>query len=227
MSNRTLAIVSLLLVTSLLLSGCSWKKKSARRGADGTIAGVISDLPELEMPEGAVVEKPSRAEVLAAYESVYGLIPNSVENHAVGKRLADLKMSVGEDLDIEGAEDPYQDAVALYEQLLESAEEEGRDQILYQLARAHDLVGETIATVGYLDRLIDDYPDSVYAVEARFRRAEIAFSDGRYRDAESDYGFVVGQGEESPYWQNATYMQGWAQFKLGDLDEGLGSFFKV
>ena len=60
--------------------------------------------------------KPTRAEVLAAYEKVYGLIPNSTENHAVGKRLADLKMSVGEDLDIDGAENPYQEAVALYEE---------------------------------------------------------------------------------------------------------------
>ncbi len=227
MTHRTFAMVTLLLAVSLVLSGCVWKKKSSRRADDGTIAGVISDLPELEMPEGVAVEKPSREEVLAAYERVYGLIPDSVENHAVGKRLADLKMSVGEDLDIEGADNPYQDAVSLYEQLLDSAEEEGRDQILYQLARAHDLVGETDATVAYLDRLIDEYPASVYAVEARFRRAEIAFSAGRYRDAENDYGFVVAQGQETPYWQNATYMQGWAQFKLGDLDEGLGSFFKV
>ncbi|TNF89451.1 MAG: tetratricopeptide repeat protein, partial [Gammaproteobacteria bacterium] len=66
-----------------------------------------------------------------------------------------------------------------------------------------------------------------YAVESRFRRAEIAFASGQFRDAERDYGLVVAQGKESPYWRNATYMQGWAQFKLGDLDEGLTSFFNV
>ena len=111
--------------------------------------------------------------------------------------------------------------------LLANSEGEGRDQILYQLARAHDLVGETDAAVGYLNRLVDEYPQSTYAVEARFRRAEIAFSAGQYREAERDYGFVVAQGRETPYWQNATYMQGWAQFKLGDLDDGLSSFFNV
>jgi len=216
----------LLLAVSLALSGCVWKQKSGLHSEGGTIAGILSDLPELSVPEGEPV-KPTRAEVLAAYEKVYGLIPDTVENHAVGKRLADLKMSVGEDLDIDGAEHPYQEAVVLYENLLENAEGEGQDQIIYQLARAHDLVGETDAAVTYLDRLIDEYPDSVYAVEARFRRAEIAFSGGDFRAAEKDYGFVVAQGRDTPYWQNATYMQGWAQFKLGDLDEGLASFFSV
>ena len=38
---------------------------------------------------------------------------------------------------------------------------------------------------------------------------------------------MVAQGRDTPYWQNATYMQGWAQFKLGDLDKGLASFFNV
>lgn len=216
----------LLIAVSMMLTGCAWKKKNRSRADDGTIAGIIGNLPELTVAQGEPV-KPTRAEVLAAYEKVYGLIPDSIENHAVGKRLADLKMSVGEDLDIEGAENPYQEAVALYESLLENSDGEGRDQILYQLARAHDLVGETDAAVGYLNRLIAEYPASTYAVEARFRRAEIAFSAGQFGDAERDYGFVVAQGKDTPYWQNATYMQGWAQFKLGDLDAGLSSFFNV
>ena len=210
---------------SLALSGCMGKGNK-RNNEVPLLANIVEELPEFEVGE-ATSAKPSQAEVLAAYEEVYGHIENAADNHAVGKRLADLKMSVGEELDIAGAEDPYQDAVVLYESLLASSEPEGRDQILYQLARAHDLVGETEATVGYLDRLIDEHPDSNYIVEARFRRAEIAFSAGRYAAAEVDYGYVVSQGRETPYWQNATYMQGWALFKLGDLERGLSSFFNV
>ena len=225
MRARSLLTLTVVLCVCMTLTGCSWKKHRGRDHGQ-TIAGIIGELPPLPLAEAEPV-KPTRAEVLEAYERVYGLIPDSVGNHAVGKRLADLKMSVGEDLDIEGAENPYADAVALYESLLESAQEEGRDQILYQLARAYDLVGDTDAAVGYLDRLIDGYPQSSYAVEARFRRAEIAFSADRYRQAEQDYGFVVSEGRQTPYWLNATYMQGWAQFKLGDLDRGLTSFFNV
>lgn len=218
-------LLTLLLAVCLTLGGCA-SKKNRNKVDRGSIASIVNDLPELQVPQGEPV-KPTRAEVLAAYERVYGLIPDAVENHAVGKRLADLKMSVGEDLDIEGRDNPYSEAVVLYESLLESSATEGRDQILYQLARAHDLVGDTDAAVVYLDQLIGEYPDSTYRVEARFRRAEIAFSAARYRESEADYGFVVAQGRETPYWLNASYMQGWAQFKLGDLDEGLGSFFNV
>ena len=226
MRTRSGTAIGLLIALCLLLGGCVWKKDRRPRSGGEQIADLVRELPELSVPEGEPV-RPTREEVLAAYERVYGLIPDSAENHAVGKRLADLKMSVGEDLDIAGAEDPYQEAVQLYESLLESAEKEGRDQILYQLARAHDLKGETQAAVGYLDRLIEEHPDSDYMLEARFRRAEIAFSAGRFREAERDYGYVVSRGTETPYWQNATYMQGWAQFKLGDLDAGLASFFRV
>ena len=90
----------------LLAGGCSWipfypDGETAHRGPP-RIADIVADLPELEMPQ-AVAAKPTREEVLAAYDRVYGLIPDVQENHSVGKRLADLKMGVGEDLDIECA----------------------------------------------------------------------------------------------------------------------------
>jgi tetratricopeptide (TPR) repeat protein len=207
----------------LLLGGCA----GSNRAGDGVrIADLVEGLPELEVREQAA-PKPSQEEVLAAYERIYGLIPNQQHNHAVGRRLADLKMGVGEDRDIAGAEDPYSEAVTLYEDLLASSEPEGRDEILYQLARAHDVEGEADQARDYLDRLIADHPESRFGVEARFRRAELYFSSSRYREAERDYGVVVAEGRETPYWQNATYMQGWSRFKLGDLDDGLGSFFNV
>lgn len=220
-------ITALLLITSL--AGCSWMpfvggKDNEPRGPK--IADVVADLPQLELPQ-AVAAKPTSEEVLAAYERVYGLIPDPNENHAVGKRLADLKMGVGEELDIAGVEAPYDDAVALYESLLTSAEGENKDEILYQLSRAHDLVGESQISLDYLNRLIAEYPDSQYIVEARFRRAEIEFSRERFREAARDYRYVAGLGDASPYWQNSLYMLGWSQFKIGDVDLSLVSFFSV
>jgi len=219
---------TLLFVLPALLTGCSWMPFAGGGSDEGgaKVADVVADLPELDLPI-ALATRPTREEVLAAYERVYGLIPDRAENHAVGKRLADLKMNVGEELDIAGAEDPYQDAVELYESLLENAEGEGKDEILYQLSRAYDLAGDTDRSLDYLNRLITGYPDSVYIVEARFRRAEIEFSREQFRDAASDYRYVAALGDETPYRQNATYMLGWSEFKLGDLDAGLVSFFDV
>jgi len=230
---RAVAPRALRVAGALLLlgsAGCSWMPFVG--GSDvgdrfgPAIADLVEELPAVELPETARV-RPSREEVMAAYDRVYGLIPDPGQNHAVGKRLADLQMSLGEERDIAGEEDPYGGAVALYESLLDSVTGEGKDEILYQLARAHDVVGDTDAAVRYLDRLVSDHPDSRFVPEARFRRAEIAFSREDYRAAASDYGYVVKLGDETPYLQTAQYMRGWSLFKTSDLDWSLESFYAV
>ncbi|MCZ6854435.1 MAG: tetratricopeptide repeat protein, partial [Gammaproteobacteria bacterium] len=167
--KTTSGLITLTLVVGL--SGCSWFRffgDDDPYAEKYTIARVIDELPDIRLPV-ATVAKPTREEVMLAYEKVYGRLPGRNENHAVGKRLADLQMSVGEERDIAGGENPYGPAVELYESLLLNDEGESRDEILYQLARAYDVVGNTERTVHYLDRLIDEYPESLYIVEGRFR----------------------------------------------------------
>lgn len=216
------------LAVTLASVGCGWFGERGvmhSRGPD--VAELVRDLPALELPPARSV-KPTREEVMAAYRRIHGQLPDPDENHSVGKRLADLTMSVGEDRDIAGEAAPYDDAIAMYEMLLaQGGGAEGRDALLYQLARAHDLAGRADQSRHYLDRLVGEHPDSRYLLEARFRRAEIAFSQERYGDAEADYGYVVDQGPATPYWQNANYMRGWSQFKRSDLEAGLASFFAV
>ncbi len=210
-----------------VLSGCSWFGSSeVMEPAGPKLAQIVDRLPELEVPTTPAAV-PSREEVMLAYRRIYGSMANPDEDRAIGKRLADLEMSVGEDLDIAGQPEPYQAAISLYESLLEEADGGNQDEILYQLARAYDLAGQTDRTVGYLDRLIAGYPQSAFALEARFRRAEIAFSREQYRQASEDYAYVVDQGPDTAYWQNANYMRGWALFKISDLEASLVSFFAV
>ena len=222
-----------LLATTMLLSGCSFltfgllgdDDQVKHRGP--SMGKVVAKLPELNLPP---VEdfKPTRAEVMAAYNQVYGMLPDATENHAVGRRLADLHMAQGEDLDIEGAETPYLPAIGLYEKLLdEDANADQRDAILYQLARAHDLSADSERKLHYLNRLINDHPDSEYLAEAKFRRGEIYFSAEQYRDAAADYEYVVRQGVATPYYLNASYMLGWSEFKRMRFEDGLPHFFDV
>ncbi|MEZ5557335.1 MAG: tetratricopeptide repeat protein [Pseudomonadales bacterium] len=216
-----------LLAALALLGACSWfggQDQYAPRGP--SIAEVVDDLPALALPD-AQAAVPTREEVMAAYERVYGAMPDARENRAVGKRLGDLRMSVGEDRDIAGEAQPYRAAIELYESLLDDGAAEGQDQIVYQLARAYDLSGDTDRAVSYLDQLVTRFPDSPYVVEGRFRRAEIAFSREQYQQAADDYGYVVDQGRATPYWQNANYMRGWSLFKRSELDGALASFFTV
>ncbi|HEX7035146.1 MAG TPA: tetratricopeptide repeat protein [Pseudomonadales bacterium] len=209
------------------LAGCGWFGSRGVMDPRGpSLADVVADLEPLELPEPSAAA-PSREEVMAAYRSIYGEVTDPRLDHAVGKRLADLSMSAGEDHALAGAAAPFKPAIELYESLLDRPDTEGQDEILYQLARAYDLTGDTDRVLRYLDRLIDEHPDSRYRVEARFRRGEIAFSAGRYAAAEADYAFVAAQGRGTPYWQNATYMEGWSRFKRSNLDGALDSFFAV
>lgn len=222
-------------VLILSLSGCSWMTFGLWGGDDAreikakgpNLGKVVQRLPDLELPE-VTPHKPTREEVMAAYNRVYGMLPSTRENLAVGKRLADLYMDVGQDGDIAGAQDPYSPAVSLYEKLLTQQDEaENVDEIVYQLARAHDLSGNGETTLAYLNRLISEYPDSSYIPEARFRRAELKFSAELYREAAADYEYVVALGDETPYYRNSAYMLGWSEFKRSRFDEGLHQFFNV
>ena len=159
MWRRTPAL-SLVLSLVLSASACSWFGDPDQLVSRGPAIGdIVSQLPELEVPE-RMATAPSRDEVVAAYEKVYGSISDLVENAAVGKRLADLKMQAGEDQDLEGIAQPYDDAVEMYESLMQDSVGEGQDQILYQLARAYDVQGESIAALPHLDRLIAEHPES-------------------------------------------------------------------
>ena len=184
-----------------LLGGCGFFGfgKSDRYVVAGPDIGeVVDELPELRIPQQSA-PPPTREEVLAAYEQVYGSIADIAQNAAVGKRLADLKMAIGEDADIAGDAAPYDDAVAMYESLLAddslaaNPDAEGRDQILYQLARAHDVKGKGEQAEVYLNQLIAEHPDSELILEARFRRAEMYFSNGRYREASAGLRLRRGQ----------------------------------
>ena len=244
--NRTLVLV---LISSQLL-GCGLFGRSGPAGDDEdrfdsqgyvlnrakssgrSVAQTIKKLPQLKLPS-VVASKPTREEIMAAYNGVYGMLATAKQNNAVGKRLADLHMEVGQDLDVEGVQataggSHYSPAVAIYEKLLLEADEtQGIDEVLYQLARAHDLEGQTKHTKKYLNRLIAEYPQSSFIAEAHFRRAELYFSQDDYRAAAGDYQYVVQLGEQSPYFQNASYMLGWSEFKRSRFEEGLQQFFAV
>ena len=192
-----------------------------------TIGQVVGTLPELTLHETAA-EQPTRDDVLAAYNQVYGQLAQPHDNLAVGKRIADLQMQIGEERDMAGEAQPYQQAINLYESLLDEAAATAQaDEILYQLARAHDLAGRQPQARDYLHRLIRQYPDSEYIAEARFRRGEIRFSAGEYELAADDYAFVSALGDATPYYRNASYMLGWAHFKLARFEQGLPHFFDV
>lgn len=63
------------------------------------------------------------------------------------------------------------EAIALYKQLLEQYPlYERNDQVLYQMSRAYEELGDVDEAMNVMNRIVKDYPASRYADEIHFRR---------------------------------------------------------
>ena len=77
------------------------------------------------------------------------------------------------------------DAIHLYSALLKAYPNyERNDAVLYQLARAYELDGQSDKALAALDRLVTEHPNSRYIDEAQFRRGEILFAAKSYAAAQ-------------------------------------------
>lgn len=148
------------------------------------------------------------------------------------RRLGDLNLEAGETEEIDGdtvhAAGFYEQAIALYKDLLtENLDYPERDKILYQLARAYEVVGERELAMATLNRLVSQYPDSAYSAEGQFRRGEILFIDKRFSDAESAYAAVIAKGSQSSFYEQSLYKHGWTLFKQSQHEESFNSFMDL
>src|SRR5688500_14567526 len=70
------------------------------------------------------------------------------------------------------------------------------------------------------------YPTSKWTVESQFRRGEILFVDGRYKEAERAYAAVIAAGPGG-FYEQGLYKHGWSLFKQSRGEESVTSFLKV
>jgi TolA-binding protein len=124
--------------------------------------------------------------------------------------------------------DSFDNAVQLYQQLLESYPQYRRnDTVLYQLARAYEMGGRTDEALDVLNELVAKYPDTPLIDEVQFRRGEMLFLRKNYNDAEMAYRDVVAYGDGSRFYEQSLYKLGWSQFKLAWHDDSLAPFFEL
>ncbi len=148
------------------------------------------------------------------------------------RRLADLQLEHEEAVELqrnlEGAGGSFGGTIDLYEQLLASHPNYAKnDLVLYQLARAYEISGETELALDALDRLVRDYPDTPHMAEAQFRRGETLFVEQRYREAEDAYREVLDAGRDGNFAEQAMYKLGWSLFKQLLHEETLEPLFEL
>jgi len=120
------------------------------------------------------------------------------------------------------------EAVALYQKLLNDYPlYEHNDQVLYQLSRAYEELGQVDEAMEVMNRLVAGFPDSRYIDEVQFRRAEYFFIRRRYIDAEEAYANIVSIGVGSSFYELALYKLGWTFYKQELYEEALQNYIAL
>ena len=168
------------------------------------------------------------------------LAPDAIKNilSETGRRLVDLELEKSEKMELRDSaeadkptevssntQEHYQRTIQRYETiLLSNPDYRANDNLLYQIARLYELMGETDKMMGVLTQLIEKYEKSPFYIEANFRLAERYFVTKDYEKAATAYSSILAQGESSPFLDQATYKYGWTLFKLQELPQAMDNF---
>lgn len=208
----------LLLPLSLFCSASYGQESfSVELGQDGE---TIADMrPVFLKFESRPLPAISPAEVARRYQRLFNKADEPSVRIDALNRLANIRDRSGKDIGFTPEEETemYQQVIESYETILKRGDFSGSmDEFLYQMAKAHALIGQNDASVQRLQQLVGLYPNSPLVSEARFRIAESAFAAGNYVEAESEYRKLVdGEGAAEDLKNKARYMLGWSLFKQG------------
>jgi len=201
-----------------------------------TGAGTVGRTPALPAPEPATRPKvvpvtSAPPEQAVAHLPVHDESEEDFEKRATMRQPVD-NMAAAADTPVAGANDleraGTREAIALYEKLLDDYPVyERNDQVLYQMSRAYEELGQTEEAMAVMDRMVRDFPRSRYIDEVQFRRAEYFFARRRYLDAEDAYAGIVKTGVGSSFYELALYKLGWTFYKQDLYENGLQRFMAL
>ena len=221
----------LLASVSVLLVACVPNEARDQSGRQNT----LGDLVPIHVSSSSDITPVSTEELIQAYDGLLEHVDNEEVLAAAYVRKSNLELTL-QDQKAESAEESgnddfipdYQAAIAGYEaSLAQHPDKDGNDEVLYMLAKAYDLDGNGDKALEALTTLVDKYPTSQYMVEAQFRRGDYLFVFGEYKPSQDAFQYVVENGQSTPFYENAVYMQGWNLFKRNFYDASLLSFANV
>ncbi len=190
----------------------------------------MQEPPELPVPESANRPVGTGAAPAQPVPAEAGEAEAAFEQRTTAPASAVAPPGAGEDaLPIDDLEKAGpREAVALYQRLLDEYPLYQRnDQVLYQMSRAYEELGQVGEAMRVMDRLVREYPQSRYFDEVQFRRAENFFTHRKYLDAEEAYSSIVAIGVGSFYYQLAVYKLGWTFYKQELYEDALHRFIAL
>lgn len=220
-------------------SGSARTPEAMRRLADLQIEqeyGVIGggQVTEMAAPKSAApAVKAATSATSNAEHSVSERASEQESEQDFERRASDrqelLSVSDSFDASLPVGDDPVpagpREAIETYREILETYPNyERNDQVLYQMSRAYDEIGQPDEAMKVMDQFIARYPYSKYVDEVYFRRGEYYFVRKKYLDAEDAYGAIVRMGDTSSYYELALYKLGWALYKQELYEEALHNY---
>jgi TolA-binding protein len=225
------AVSSLSLVAAACLAACGSSPKTPPGDDAPTLASLGGRTVAVDKERRIQSDE---TQAIAAYRKFLDTAPqakDAPQRAEAMRRLGDLEMDVADNRSVSGqtaGAPDYKAAVTRYQDFLKTyPKDPANDRVLYQLARAQEQGGELETALKTLDQLVATYPNTAYREEAQFRRGELLFTLRSYPASEQAYDAVLVNNSGTVYKDRALYMQGWARFKQGKLEEGLQSFFGV
>lgn len=201
--------VFLKLVVVLALTSCAQSENNSNPAR-------LNQLPAFEQEAFAAPAVVSETALDALYQQILNLAPEPEMRQKIMYRLSQLHTQQFERQELAVADEQaaLQRLISNYQQLIQQFPDDPNNELLrYQLARSYDLLAQPEASLQQLTTLLTLYPDSSFAAEAWFRKADIHYSQGDYALALAAYKQVLATKAPSLQ-QHALYMAGWSHFKL-------------
>ena len=205
------------LSVAMSLSACS---------SQGTIADLEGDTIETEA--GLDFNNLDHEQVRNEYQQLIDLVDDDYLKQQIQRRIAGVHMLEGDanqaDMNAAPKQGYYRNAIASYVDILEKyPNSPDNAEVLYQLAKAYDMEGQTNNARQMLERLVNRHPYFPAVSEAYFRLGDIYFSRDRYAQAEKAYRETTIQ-DSGKLTLNAHYMLAWSLYKQGNYNQALDHF---
>ncbi|MFT6113474.1 MAG: tetratricopeptide (TPR) repeat protein [Oleispira sp.] len=197
--------------------------------SQGTIGGLQqADLSEINEEK---IDKLDHQQVRDQYQELLTLVDDEYIKEQIERRISGVHMLEGDSEQSNENTAPkqgyYRNAIASYRDILEKYPNSPDNvEVLYQLAKAYDMEGQTQNALKMLERLVDRHPYYTNMAEVYFRIGDIYFNSARYHKAELAY-FQTTQRQEEKLNNNAHYMLAWSFYKQGIYQKSLHHFALV
>ncbi len=121
----------------------------------------------------------------------------------------------------------YAEPQRLYESVLQEFPDYQRlDEVIFRLGSGLLDAGEGAQAVGYLQRLVNNYPNSRYLADAYLALGEFFFDEQMTGAAKDNYEKVL-EHENYRNFEYAVYKLGWTHFNMGEHRESADRFKQV